>query len=216
MDPINEAENNAMATIGAVAAAADIRVQHQQELKELGIDAILNQQTPPAVKITEITKEIVETCLNLKKFAHWNKYLSLAGLAANQCSIRGERCLLNVCFVNIDTKNFLHKDWVVAINPEIVAKHAPTYTATEGCLTWPGKQIRAVRYTGVVVHFKNLEGIDCERVATDFEAQVWQHEINHLNGLAEDVRDPAALAKCKPNDPCVCNSGKKFKRCCGR
>ena len=213
MDPI---EDQAMATIGAVAAAADVRVQHQQELHEAGIDAIFEQQTPAAVKIENITQEIIETCLNLKKFAHWNKYLSLAGLAANQCSVRGERCLLNVCFVNIDTQSFMHKDWVVAINPEIIAKQNPTFDAWEGCLTWPGKKLRAMRYTGVTVRYQTLEGIVQERVAMDFEAQVWQHEINHLNGVAEDVRDPAAKVTAKPNDPCPCKSGAKFKRCCGR
>ena len=208
--------DESLATTSAVLLAAEIRKNQADELKDLGLDPIFNQQTPPAVKIEKITQEVIETCLNLKKFAHWNPYLSLAGLAANQVGIKGERCLLNVCFVNIDTKEFGIKDWIVAVNPEIIDKKFPTYDAREGCMTWPKMQIRALRYTGVTVRYTTLEGVEQTREATDFEAQVWQHEINHLNGVAEDVRDPAAPITAKPNDPCPCGSKLKFKRCHGR
>ena len=211
--------DDSLATTSAILLAAEIRKKQAAELKDdLGLDPIFSQQTPPAIKIEKITQEVIETCLSLKKFAQWNPYLALAGLAANQIGIRGERCLLNVCFVNIDTKEFGHKDWVVAVNPEIISKTNPTFDAWEGCLTWPKMQIRAVRYSGVTVRYTTLEGVEQTREATDFEAQVWQHEINHLNGVPEDVRDPAAPITAKPNDPCPCGKLpiRKFKKCCGR
>lgn len=42
-----------------------------------------------------------------------------------------------------------------------------------------------------------------------------------LQGLAERMgvtlsrKEDKIGKKCKPNDPCPCGSGKKFKKCCG-
>jgi uncharacterized protein YchJ len=51
-----------------------------------------------------------------------------------------------------------------------------------------------------------------------FEGQIWQHEINHLNGVEENVvvmnaPEPTPL-KIERNQLCPCGSGLKYKKCC--
>ena len=56
---------------------------------------------------------------------------------------------------------------------------------------------------------------------TGFTAQVIQHEIDHIDGIEEELypKGEGALhisnEKVGRNDPCPCGSGKKFKKCCG-
>ena len=65
------------------------------------IEPIFSVQTPATPKLEEVTPEIKRLCVELVSFANYNKYRSLAGLAANQVSINGERCMLNICFVAV-------------------------------------------------------------------------------------------------------------------
>ena len=174
------------------------------------IEPLLNEQTPAVGKVYD-TCNIAETCKELLGFAIDNPHMKLAGLAANQVAIDGIRCGLNVCFVRVG-----EIEWITAINPEIISTFGGTFNATEGCLTWPNKQIRAIRSAYLTVRYQRVDGSSVTRDAKDFEAQVWQHEVNHLRGIAENVIDPEVLSDLKPNDKCSCGSGKKFKKCCGR
>ena len=52
---------------------------------------------------------------------------------------------------------------------------------------------------------------------TGREAQIFQHETDHLDGVAVNVaKRGAAVSSALPgrNDPCPCGSGRKFKKCC--
>ena len=92
-------------------------------------------------------------------------------------------------------------------------------TKAEGCLTWKDKKIMAERNRAVEVDYFNMDG---ERITGElhkgFEGQIWQHEINHLNGVEEnvvDLRDPDPVEeKIGRNEKCPCGSGLKYKKCC--
>jgi peptide deformylase len=146
--------------------------------------------------------------------------MRLAGMASNQVGVDGERVMLNACFIDTNV-NVGHGDpfgdkWVVALNPEIVSLSGFSAQSREGCLTWPGKFIDATRKDEVVVRYRDLMWNEHIHEAEGFEAKVWQHEINHLLGVAEVVRSEEDLRAARPNDPCPCGSGRKFKKCCGR
>jgi uncharacterized protein YecA (UPF0149 family) len=71
----------------------------------------------------------------------------------------------------------------------------------------------------VKVSYNTIDGKRIEdEIFSDFTAQVWQHEINHLNGIAEEIVDIhfdlPIPKKINRNDLCPCGSGKKFKKCC--
>ncbi len=69
------------------------------------------------------------------------------------------------------------------INPEILATNGPTVAMDEGCLSFPGMSIEIVRPEGVRVRFQTVEGEPVEEEASGLLARVYQHEIDHLDGV---------------------------------
>lgn len=70
----------------------------------------------------------------------------------------------------------------VAINPVILeAKGA--VDDREGCLSFPNLFAKVRRAKQVRVQAYNLKGELYEMTATDLSARVWQHEIDHLDGV---------------------------------
>lgn len=87
---------------------------------------------------------------------------------------------------------------------------------SEGCLSFPGRIEDTMRYqecyvTGNLTYPHSF-------VVKGMLAVVVQHELDHINGvLLPDraiVKPDANKAKVGPNDPCICGSGKKYKKCC--
>lgn len=69
------------------------------------------------------------------------------------------------------------------VNPEILATNGPTVAMDEGCLSFPGMSIEIVRPEGVRVRFQTVEGEPVEEEASGLLARVYQHEIDHLDGV---------------------------------
>jgi len=193
-----------------VMAGGDRVKANDSRIDTLGIAPIQNVQTPKVPLIAHGDDRLGELCEELLFFAKHNRYLRLAGLAANQVGIKGERVMLNACFIDRDL------GWVVALNPEIISLPGISLNSKEGCLTWPGKFIEANRSTKAQVRYWTLGWEERVIDVEGFEAKVWQHEINHLNGVAEKIFAPEDKRAARPNNPCPCGSGKKFKKCCGR
>ena len=181
----------------------------EKGLLETGLSPIFNEQTPEVLPWTHTNSiEVMDFCNYLLFYAKFCPHLSLAGLAANQLQKNEKRINSNVCVI----KN--KGDWIIAINPMIIGLSGATFTSREGCLTWPKKEIIAIRHEIVQVSYYDLTGEPISLTADGFEAIVWQHEINHLSGIEENIADPEC--KINPNSKCECGSGQKFKKCCGR
>lgn len=71
---------------------------------------------------------------------------------------------------------------LVLINPEIVAHSFRKDALEEGCLSVPGKYGLIKRWREVKVNAYTLEGKPVEIKAKGFLAEIFQHEIDHLNG----------------------------------
>jgi peptide deformylase len=69
------------------------------------------------------------------------------------------------------------------VNPEIVWRSEETQDGEEGCLSIPGVYFPVVRSMSVKVHAQNLQGDQVEHEAEGFLARIFQHEIDHLNGV---------------------------------
>jgi peptide deformylase len=70
----------------------------------------------------------------------------------------------------------------VAINPVIVESKG-VLNDREGCLSFPGLYQNVRRAKTVKVQAYNLKGELYEMTCSDLPARVWQHEIDHLNGV---------------------------------
>ena len=188
----------------------------------MNFEIIQHQQTPITPPIDNISSFIE---LNGEIIDEFKKYAEgtarCIGLAANQCSIDGERFNVRVVAV----KNIITKKTLIAIDPKITKYYGVKRQRAEGCLTWGQNGngyhcIIAYRYHFVDVEFYDVSGELHKETHRGFQAQVWQHEVNHINGVAEDVTnesftlEPPIDLKTERNDVCPCGSGKKYKKCC--
>ena len=72
---------------------------------------------------------------------------------------------------------------LVLINPVIIGHSLRKHTLEEGCLSVPGKYGLIKRWREVKVRAQTLDGKTFEINAKGFLAQIFQHEIDHLNGV---------------------------------
>ena len=172
-------------------------------------EVILHKQTPK-VK-TEVN---IESQDDLQLVSDFCDYAAMqrncAGLAANQVSSEGR----------LSKRFFAMKrgrGMVAIINPVIIGLSDHKAVMHEGCLTWPGKRIIAERHHIIDVRYhtldredkhKNLVGkwitVGMSEILTGYEAQVFQHEINHLNGVEEKFGYEGV--RVGRNEPCPCGS----------
>lgn len=82
---------------------------------------------------------------------------------------------------NYDNKN--DHTFTVFINPEIVKLEGEVKADFEGCLSVPNVYGKVPRYTKVKVKARNLDGKEFRVTAEGFLARIFQHEIDHTNGL---------------------------------
>ena len=76
-------------------------------------------------------------------------------------------------------------------NPEIVWRSEETQEGEEGCLSIPGIYFPVVRAMKVRVTAQIVDGSPVEREVEGFLARIFQHEIDHLDGvLFVDRLDP--------------------------
>lgn len=141
-------------------------------------DAVLRQV---AKKVTKITPNVQKLLNDMADTMYDARGI---GLAAPQIGI-----LKRIIVVDIDDGQGL----IEMINPEIIAAEGEQIRA-EGCLSIPGLRGDVRRYQNITV--KGLHRNACEVTveATDLLARVFQHEIDHLNGIlftdiAENVRE---------------------------
>ncbi len=93
------------------------------------------------------------------------------GLAAPQCGI-GLRFFLT------NTENF-----PVVVNPKILGVYGYRISAPEGCLTWPGRTTFVPRREAITAEWTDMTGESRISIIRGVEARIFQHEMDHLNGV---------------------------------
>ena len=71
----------------------------------------------------------------------------------------------------------------VYINPRIINTSKEISPMHEGCLSVPNEYGEVMRHEKVTIRAYNEKGRVFERGASDLHAQIFQHEIDHLNGI---------------------------------
>jgi peptide deformylase len=80
------------------------------------------------------------------------------------------------------------------INPRIIDRSDAVVTDWEGCLSVPGIRGRVPRYKTIEVEYTTPEGRLQRHVLEGFIARIFQHELDHLEGLVfldrlQDIHD---------------------------
>lgn len=71
----------------------------------------------------------------------------------------------------------------IVVNPEIVRPSHATITGTEACLSIPGFAGDVERYESVTVKGLSRRGQPIKIKAKGWLARIFQHEVDHINGI---------------------------------
>lgn len=114
------------------------------------------------------------------------------GLAAPQVDV-SQRVI--VVELPADEEEGLPAELYAFANPEIVKASRDSEEGLEGCLSIPGYVGEVPRHVEVVVRGQDARGKPQRIRASDFLARVFQHEIDHLDGVLfiDRVTDPAKI-----------------------
>lgn len=98
------------------------------------------------------------------------------------------------------------------MNPRILAGQGAVPKPDEGCLSIPHKRFVTWRFDSITYE-KEVSGKLEIHTAKGWEAQIIQHEVDHMNGIlcCDRTERPHVPGR---NEPCSCGSGVKFKKCC--
>jgi peptide deformylase len=108
------------------------------------------------------------------------------GLAGPQAGL-GRRIVV----ANLSADPERKEEEQVFVDPEILER-AGELQEEEGCLSFPGMVAQIRRAEKVVVRYRDLSGNETVRPAEGLEAKLFQHEIDHLDGiLIVDKMTPA-------------------------
>lgn len=168
---------------------------------------IINNEDALRVKCADVLPEEVGPLVDqLEKELEYSARVGRPGigLAAPQIGIAK-----NIAIVRLG-----HYHKVDLVNCKIKNQYDKTMFRGEGCLSFPGRIENTMRYQETHI-VDNLVSPNLF-IATGLMSIVCQHELDHLNSiLLPDIAISVVKKKPKPNDRCICNSGKKYKKCCG-
>lgn len=72
---------------------------------------------------------------------------------------------------------------LTCLHPEIIKTDGNPIVDFEGCLSYPGQRVPVSRYPRIKVQFMNLGGNVESFYMKDMMARIYQHELDHLNGI---------------------------------
>ncbi len=131
-----------------------------------------------ARKITEFDKELQKT---IDDMVETMREAPGVGLAAPQVGL-SER-LVVVEYEEDDEKEDSPKKLYVVVNPEVISTSEETEMGIEGCLSIPGLVGEVERSLEIVVRGQNRRGQPVKIKANGWLARIFQHEIDHLDGI---------------------------------
>ncbi len=102
------------------------------------------------------------------------------GLAAPQVNVPLR--VIVVEFGDEEDESVPPRLWAV-VNPEIVRQSRETEVGTEGCLSIPGILGEVERPVAITVRGQNRHGQPVKYKLRGWVARIFQHEIDHLNGI---------------------------------
>lgn len=148
--------------------AAQPRVEYR--LRYLG-DPSLTTPTIPVRSLADVPLELVQQMKHLMG-AGWTQGV---GIAANQIGATQRICIITIAG---DTG----RDRLVLINPKLIEHSPEAVLRVEACLSMPGFSTSMRRYDSVTVEYRDEEWKLRRLTVHQFDAQVVQHELDHLDG----------------------------------
>ena len=140
-------------------------------------DRVLRKKS---TNVERINDSILSLIHKMEEIMNQNKGI---GLAAPQVGIN-KRLFITKDFSNDNNDNIL-----VFINPEIIEEDKEV-ESKEGCLSIPGHYDYIKRKNNIFVSYTDLEGAEKSEEFNDMQSIVYQHELDHLDGILFPDRLP--------------------------
>jgi len=141
------------------------KVKNRMENIRIYPDSILSKKAQSVENIDRRVKDIAD---RLAEVVYANKGI---GLAAPQIGVLSQIIVVS------------HENtWKALINPEIVEGEGESLIE-EGCLSLPSIEVPVKRMEKVFVKGRDLQGKEVSLELFGFLGRVYQHEIDHLNGI---------------------------------
>ncbi len=142
-------------------------------------DPILRRKAHRVEKIDRDTRKLIEDMVETMRAAPG------VGLAAPQVGISSRIFVVEFGSEEDETKP---KKLYALINPELTVIGDEKVTAVEGCLSVPGLVGEVERYLKVQVKALNKNGLPVKINASGWLARIFQHELDHLDGIVYSDR----------------------------
>jgi peptide deformylase len=113
---------------------------------------------------------------------HTVQAASGVGIAAPQVA-ESQRLFIMASHPNPRYPNAPEMEPIAIINPRIIAHSDETEKDWEGCLSVPGIRGLVPRWKEIEVEYYGRDGQLQHRVLTNFLARIFQHELDHLDGV---------------------------------
>lgn len=153
-------------------------------------DPALRVKTKPVKKITP---GLIQTLNNMIKLTKTFKDPEGVGLAATQIGLTESFFVARLH----DTKQTppsnptqrknrwigYGKDFLAIINPKILSYSKRTKTYFEGCLSIPTIWGQVKRHISIKVSYQDTTGNNIAKTLKGIPAWIFQHEVDHLNGV---------------------------------
>ena len=141
-------------------------------------DPVLRRKAKKAVKVTPELRQLIDDMIETMRVAPG------VGLAAPQVGV-SERVIV-VEYAEDDEEEDApppKKKLYALINPEIIWAAEDLVEGTEGCLSVPGWLGDVARPEAIAIKALNRSGQKIKIKAAGWLARIFQHEIDHLDGI---------------------------------
>jgi len=118
-------------------------------------------------KANQIVEDLHDTMINFREKHGYGR-----AIAAPQINE-----LYRVIYMNFDDTS------IAFINPKLEFMNDETFEMWDDCMSFPGLEVKLIRYRKCRVHYKDLNWEDC---VLEFEgdlSELIQHEYDHLDGI---------------------------------
>lgn len=156
------------------------------DIAQLG-NPILRQSAQLVEKITdESIQQLIDSLIETAKSVNG------VGIAAPQVS-QSRRLFIVASRPNPRYPDAPVMEPIAMINPRIVAHSSEVVKDWEGCLSIPGIRGLVPRYQTIEIEYSDRTGNLQRQQLTNFVARIFQHELDHLDGIVFLDRVEATL-----------------------
>lgn len=139
---------------------------------------------PVGLPLSELDSQIIERMKKLMFSVDGKKtQLTAVGMAAPQIGVGKQMFVYCPNGPSAKLAEKVSRNLIEVFNPKIISHGREEVTLHEGCVSDPGFYAPVKRWQVIQVGYQDRAGNLHSKKLTGWEARVFQHEVDHLNGI---------------------------------